>query len=55
MSVAEGTSIITENIFDSRFKYLEELRKMGAKVQVDGRVGHRRGRGESHRSAGGGQ
>ena len=38
LSVAEGTSIITENIFDSRFKYLEELRKMGAKVQVDGRV-----------------
>ena len=38
LSVAEGTSVITENIFDSRFKYLEELRKMGAKVQVDGRV-----------------
>lgn len=38
LSIAEGTSIITENIFDSRFKYLEELRKMGAKVQVDGRV-----------------
>lgn len=38
LSVADGTSIITENIFDSRFKYLEELRKMGAKVQVDGRV-----------------
>jgi UDP-N-acetylglucosamine 1-carboxyvinyltransferase len=38
LSIADGTSIITENIFDARFKYLEELRKMGAKVQVDGRV-----------------
>jgi len=38
MTVAQGTSVITETIFESRFKYVEELRKMGAKVKVDGRT-----------------
>jgi UDP-N-acetylglucosamine 1-carboxyvinyltransferase len=43
---AEGTSVITEGIYDNRFKYVNELRKMGAEIQVDGRVcvidgGHR--------------
>jgi len=33
--MAEGTSIITEGIWDSRFKYVDELRRMGAKIQVD--------------------
>ena len=35
---ADGTSIITEGIYDNRFKYVNELRKMGADVQVDGRI-----------------
>ena len=35
---AEGTSVIVENIFDSRFKIIPELRKMGADVLQDGRV-----------------
>ena len=35
---ADGTSVITEGIYDNRFKYANELRKMGADVQVDGRV-----------------
>jgi UDP-N-acetylglucosamine 1-carboxyvinyltransferase len=30
--------VITEGIYDNRFKYVNELRKMGAEVQVDGRV-----------------
>ncbi len=35
---ADGTSIVTESIWDSRFKYVDELRRMGAKIQVDGKV-----------------
>ena len=38
LSVAEGTSIITEGIWDNRFRYVDELRRMGAQVQVDGKV-----------------
>ena len=33
-----GTSIVTESIFENRFRYVDELRKMGANVQVDGQV-----------------
>ena len=36
--LAEGTSIITEGIYDNRFKYAQEMRKMGANIQVDGKV-----------------
>ncbi|HVI42852.1 MAG TPA: UDP-N-acetylglucosamine 1-carboxyvinyltransferase [Anaerovoracaceae bacterium] len=38
MTVAQGTSVITETIFESRFKHVDELRKMGAKIKVDGRT-----------------
>ena len=38
LSVADGTSILTESIFDNRFRYVEELRRMGAQAQVDGKV-----------------
>ena len=38
LSVAEGTSIIVESIFDNRFKYVEELARMGAHIQVEGNV-----------------
>ena len=38
MCLANGTSVITEGIYDNRFKYVNELRKMGAEIQVDGRV-----------------
>ena len=34
LSVANGTSIVTETIFESRFRYLDELRKMGANSRV---------------------
>ena len=34
---ASGTSVITENIFENRFKYLSELQKMGAKVKIEGK------------------
>ena len=38
LCLANGTSVITEGVYDNRFKYMNELRKMGAEVQVDGRV-----------------
>lgn len=38
MCLTEGTGTITESIFENRFKYVDELRRMGADVIVDGRV-----------------
>ena len=38
LSIAEGTSIVTEGVTDNRFQYIDELRRMGAHVQVDGKV-----------------
>ena len=38
LAMAEGTSIITESIFDNRFQYMDELRRMGADILVDGKV-----------------
>ena len=38
LCLANGTSVITEGIYDNRFKHVNELRKMGAEIQVDGRV-----------------
>jgi len=38
LTVAEGTSIVTEGVMDSRFRYVDELRRMGANIQVDGKV-----------------
>ena len=38
LTVAKGTSLVTENVWDNRFKYVDELNRMGAKVSVDGRV-----------------
>ena len=35
---AKGTSVITENIFESRYKYTQELIRMGAKINVEGRI-----------------
>jgi UDP-N-acetylglucosamine 1-carboxyvinyltransferase len=36
MSVAQGTSVITETVFESRFIHVEELRRMGADIKVEG-------------------
>ena len=38
LGLAEGTSIVTEGIWDNRFRYVDELRRMGADIQVDGKV-----------------
>ncbi len=44
MSVAEGTSVITENIFENRFMHVAELRRMGADISVEGPTAVVRGR-----------
>jgi len=36
LSVADGTSIITENVFESRFMFVDELKRMGADIQTEG-------------------
>lgn len=38
LCLAEGTSVVTEGVWDNRYRYSEELRRMGAKIQVDGKV-----------------
>ena len=38
MCLAQGTSIMTESIFQDRFRYVDELRRMGAHAQVDGQI-----------------
>ena len=38
LTQANGTSIITEGVWDNRFRYVDELVRMGAKIQVDGKV-----------------
>ena len=38
LTVAQGTSVITEGVYNQRFRYASELRKMGSKVEVDGNV-----------------
>lgn len=38
LSVANGTSIVTEGVWDNRFRYVDELRRMGAKISVDGKL-----------------
>lgn len=38
LCLAEGTSIVTEGVWDSRYRYTEELARMGANVHVDGKI-----------------
>lgn len=38
LSIAKGTSIITESVWDSRFQYVGELTRMGAHITVEGRI-----------------
>lgn len=38
LSIADGTSIVTEGVWDSRFRYVDQLTIMGAKIQVDGKM-----------------
>ena len=38
LTMARGTSIITEGVWDNRFKYVDELNRLGARITVDGKV-----------------
>ncbi len=38
LTQAKGTSIVTEGVWDNRFRYVDELRRMGADIQVNGSV-----------------
>lgn len=38
LTMANGTSVITEGVWDNRFRYVDELMRMGANIQVDGKV-----------------
>lgn len=38
LALADGTSIVTESIFENRFRYVDELARMGASVKVEGNV-----------------
>lgn len=38
LALSEGTSTVTENIFENRFKYVDELSRMGASIKVEGNI-----------------
>lgn len=38
LCIASGTSLIVENIFENRFKYTQELQRMGAKIKIEGKT-----------------
>ncbi len=38
MSVADGSSIVSETVFENRFMHVDELKRMGANIRVDGRI-----------------
>ena len=38
LCLATGTSVLTEGVWDSRYRYVDEFRRMGAHIQVDGKV-----------------
>lgn len=38
LALSEGTSVVTESIFENRFKYVAELARMGADIKVEGNM-----------------
>ena len=40
LALAKGSSIVTESIFENRFKYVDELNRMGAKIKVEGNTAY---------------
>ena len=38
LTLAKGTSIVVENIFENRYKYTQELIRMGAKISIEGKT-----------------
>lgn len=43
LCLAEGTSSMTEGIWENRFRYVEELKRMGAKIKIEGRTAYMEG------------
>jgi UDP-N-acetylglucosamine 1-carboxyvinyltransferase len=43
LALAEGSSVVTETVFENRFMHVPELRRMGAEIDLDGRSAHIRG------------
>ena len=37
MSIAKGTSVMVETVFENRFMHVDELKRMGANIRLDGR------------------
>lgn len=48
LCMADGSSSVTENIFENRFRYVDELAKLGAQVEIDGRVAKINGKYDLH-------
>lgn len=48
LSIADGTSIVIETVFENRFKHVDELMKMGANITVEGRIAVIRGVNKLH-------
>ena len=38
LTISKGTSVIIENIFENRYRYVSELKKMGAKITIEGKA-----------------
>ncbi len=38
LSLADGTSVFVENIFENRFRYVDELKRFGAKIKTEGKI-----------------
>ncbi len=38
LAMSSGTSIVTESLFENRFKYVDELSRMGASIKVEGNI-----------------
>ncbi len=38
LTICKGTSIVTENIFENRYKFAQELKRMGAKINIEGKT-----------------
>ena len=39
-TVAEGTALVTETIFENRFMHVQELRRLGARIEIEGNTAH---------------
>lgn len=38
LCVSKGTSVVVENIFENRYRYVNELKRMGAKINIEGKI-----------------